>query len=106
MSNPFAIGMRVLFANPHLREGIGVYTSVAGRVQQVSVIERREEEVTALLSGGVSQPALVYDLLVAEVPTRPANGATLQFPPGTTYRIRQALPDKLGLTWQLDVEPL
>lgn len=102
-ADPFAAAVGSIFANKHISL-TAVYTPSGGLAVSVLVIKRYEDESVNLLTTGARQSALVFDVQVAAVPTRPANGDILKVE-GITYRIRRAEPDRLGLVWQLDVEP-
>lgn len=101
----FSVGMRIMFAQPDLHIANSVYTPLSGASKSVSVIKRQEDETIRLLTTGARQSAVVFDVLVEEIPVRPANGDLLTVDT-VQYRIRSAEPDELGLVWQLDVEPV
>jgi hypothetical protein len=78
------------------------YQPVGGGSLAVRVILGQATEVSGLFDAGVTAPAHVADMRIAEVAS-PQAGDLLTVE-GTAYIIRQALQDPERLVWRLDLD--
>ena len=100
MSDPFAGAVEACFR--HL--GVdGAYTPQGGSDTTVRVVFTQPTEVAGLLDTGLAAPARSAEVLAKEV-SGPAAGDRLSVG-STTFVVRQARRDPLGLVWRLDLDP-
>lgn len=103
MDEVFAAGVAALFADPWLAAD-AVYEPPGGSATTVRAILIRTESLAGAGNVRVFQGAFRIDLQVAEVPQQPPEGARVTIA-ARTFRIRQAVRDRLRLVWECDCDP-
>lgn len=104
MPTVFDIAGATLHNDPNIGTE-AIYTSVGGMAQAVRVVVRYDVEHEGLLSIGTQRSTMQIDLLTAEVPTRPIDGAKMRIG-NTVFTIRNATRHASGVYWRLDVDSM
>lgn len=100
MPDAFDAGLRVLFSDPHATTP-AVYLTAEGALPKALRVLLREpsDAVQGTALGRVIADSLTAELLVADVPAKPAAGARLLLR-GRTYRLADVTRSTDGRVWR------
>lgn len=101
MPDAFDAALRVLFSDPN-GSAPAIYMTAQGaqpRALRVIVEQPSDSVQGNPLGGRVITESLAVELLVADVPAKPAEGSRLQLR-GQAYRLSNVTRDKRGRVWR------
>lgn len=100
MPDAFDAALRVLFSDPN-GSTAAIYLDAQGQPKPVRVVVEQGSDRAGgdSLGGRVIAESLAVELLVADVPQRPPEGARLQLR-GKSYRLSNVTRDKRGRVWR------